>query len=49
MSYISRELYLRNVTLSTISGSREIDNMVNRLTSCVLEAKKMAVPNMAHP
>jgi hypothetical protein len=45
MLYMSRE-HLHNVALSTISGPRKIDDMVNQFTSCVLEAKDIAVPNV---
>jgi hypothetical protein len=45
MSYLNQELDLQDVSLSTIGGPRDIDLMVNHLTSCILEAKNIADPN----
>jgi hypothetical protein len=46
MSYLNQDLDLQDVSLSTIGGPPDIDIMVNHLTSCILEAKNIAVPNV---
>jgi hypothetical protein len=45
MSYLNQELDLQVVSLSTIGGPPDTYVMVNHLTSCILEAKNIAVPN----
>jgi hypothetical protein len=44
MSYLNQELDLQDVSLSTIGGPPDL--IVNHLTSCILEAKSKAVPNV---
>jgi hypothetical protein len=45
--YLNQELDLQDVSLSsTIGGPPEIDLMVNHLTSCILKAKNIDVPNV---
>jgi hypothetical protein len=46
MSYLNQDLDLQDVSLSTIRGPPDTDLMVNHLTSYILEAKNIAVPNV---
>jgi hypothetical protein len=46
MSYLNQKLDLQDVSLSTIGGPPDIYLIVNHLTSCILEAKNIAVPNV---
>jgi hypothetical protein len=46
MSYLNQELDLQDVSLSMIVGPLDIDLMMTHLTSCILQAKNIAVPNV---
>jgi hypothetical protein len=46
MSYLNQGLNLQDLSLSTMGGLPDIDLMENHLTSCILEAKNIAVPNV---
>jgi Reverse transcriptase (RNA-dependent DNA polymerase)/Endonuclease-reverse transcriptase len=46
MSYINQKINLQGVSLSTINGPFEIDRMVDNLTTAILEAKTIAIPNI---
>jgi hypothetical protein len=46
MSYLYQKFYLQDISLSTIGGPPDIDLMLNHLTSCILGAKNIAVPNV---
>jgi hypothetical protein len=44
MFYLNQELDLQGVSLSTIGGPSDIDLMAYYPTSCISEAKNIAVP-----
>ncbi len=46
MSYINQNISLQGVSLSTINGPNDIDRMINHLTSAILDAKTVAIPNI---